>query len=389
MKSTLIASLLLITLLSPQVRACTAFAVYRNGLALAGNNEDYWVTDTKIWFVPREGSKRGESGQFGRVYFGFSNFFPQGGMNESGLFFDGFATRANEIKKSIDRPHFEGNLIDHAMATCQNVEEVVNLFQGHNLSFLANAMLMFSDKDGDSVIIEGDEFLRIKGDHQIVTNFYQSLTEEEACPCARYKTAQKALGKGDPISIASCRDILAATRQDGKAKTQYSNVYDLKNGIVHLYHYFNFAEVVSLDLSEELKKGAHEIDLPSLFPKNEKFLAFQELRKNELHEQIEIRRSRDVDPGSYQAYIGTYSLDVKQARKLQVEIAVEDRRLYARNKEEQERQEIFPEGDDRFFYINDFGAWTYEFQRDRGKNITGITVALKELGREFHGEKVK
>ena len=44
-----------------------------------------------------------------------------------------------------------------------------SLFKKHNLAFLTNAMLMFADKHGDSVIIEGDEFLRIEGDHQVVT----------------------------------------------------------------------------------------------------------------------------------------------------------------------------------------------------------------------------
>ena len=98
--SKLLTSLLVVVLLVPTAHACTAFVVYRNGLALAGNNEDFWLTDTKIWYVPKEGSKRGVAGKLGRVYFGFDNFYPQGGMNEAGLFFDGFATAENKIKKS-------------------------------------------------------------------------------------------------------------------------------------------------------------------------------------------------------------------------------------------------------------------------------------------------
>ena len=53
-----------------------------------------------------------------------------------------------------------------------------------------------------------------------------------------------------------------------RAATQYSNVYDLKKGLVFLYHFHNFEEVVCIDLKKELEKGAHEIDLPSLFSKN-------------------------------------------------------------------------------------------------------------------------
>ena len=86
------------------------------------------------------------------------------------------------------------------MANCKTVAEVVAVFEKHDLSFLANAMLMFGDQHGDSVIIEGDEFLRIKGDHQVVTNFYQSLTPADKCHCSRYKAAVRVLGKGDPVS---------------------------------------------------------------------------------------------------------------------------------------------------------------------------------------------
>ena len=42
------------------------------------------------------------------------------------------------------------------------------LFARHDLRFLENAMLMFADRSGDSVIIEGDEFLRKEGRFQVV-----------------------------------------------------------------------------------------------------------------------------------------------------------------------------------------------------------------------------
>ena len=59
MLAKILTSLLIAVLLVPVAQACTAFVVYRNGLALAGNNEDFWLTDTKIWYVPKDGSNRG------------------------------------------------------------------------------------------------------------------------------------------------------------------------------------------------------------------------------------------------------------------------------------------------------------------------------------------
>ena len=51
------------------------------------------------------------------------------------------------------------------------------------------------------------------------------------------------------------------------AKTLYSNIYDLKNGLVYLYYLHDFDNEVIFDLSEELKKGRHYFELPSLFGK--------------------------------------------------------------------------------------------------------------------------
>lgn len=384
MYSKLVASGLILVLLAPLAQACTAFVVYRNGLALAGNNEDFWETDTKIWFVPKSGSQRGVAGKLGRVYFGFKNFYPQGGMNEAGVFFDGFATAENKIRQSTDKPRFDGNIIDHVMANCGTVSEVVAEFEKYNLSFLANAMLMFGDPHGDSVIIEGDNFLRIKGDHQVVTNFYQSLTPAGKCPCSRYLAAVKELGKGDPVSVESCRDVLATTRQNGQAPTQYSNVYDLKQGLIYLYHFHNYQEVVCLDLAEELKKGAHEIDLPSLFSENKAFNTFKSKRQREILNQIETRRAKDVTAIAFEDYVGAFDFDIDGQRTVPGIFTFADNRMYISN-DSKTRQEIYPETKDLFFRIGDLGLELYRFERDDHGRVN--RVILEVFGRTYSGKK--
>ena len=347
----LIIVLLFVLLSAPVAHACTAFVVYRNGLALAGNNEDFWETETKLWFVPKQGSKRGVAGKLGRVYFGFDNFYPQGGMNEAGLFFDGFATAENKVKNSLDRPFFEGNIADYVLANCETVADVIAVIEKHNLSILNHAMLMFGDQHGDSVIIEGDEFLRIEGDYQVVTNFYQSQTPKGKGNCGRYRFAIKALENGEPISVEYCRDILAKTRQNGLAATQYSNVYDLQNGLVYLYHFHNFEEVVRLNLQEELAKGAHEVDLPSLFSVNDAFTTFKEDRQQDIHDQIEKRKLKDFDAKLLADVVGVYSFEVEQAKQVEGKFLIEDGRLFISSDEsgETEQEEVFPEAKDLFF----------------------------------------
>ena len=72
--------------------ACTAFcALDATGRVLVGNNEDYNNPRTKIRFIPAE------PGSYGRMYVGFDDLWPQGGMNERGLWFDGFATPAVKL----------------------------------------------------------------------------------------------------------------------------------------------------------------------------------------------------------------------------------------------------------------------------------------------------
>lgn len=59
--------------------------------------------------------------------------------------------------------------------------------------------------------------------------------------------------------------------------TQYSNVYDIKNRKVYLYHFHDYDHVVEIDLLNELEKGdhsyyiSHSIDMPDLFPNNDEF----------------------------------------------------------------------------------------------------------------------
>lgn len=41
---------------------------------------------------------------------------------------------------------------------------------------------------------------------------------------------------------------------------------DVNRGLIYLYHFHNYENVVVINLEEELKKGKHTIDIPSLFP---------------------------------------------------------------------------------------------------------------------------
>ena len=171
MKTRIITIGVIVALASAGVaHCCTGFLVTDGDVVLAGNNEDYVNPQTKVWLVPAG------DGRFGRIYFGFDNLSPQGGMNERGVFFDGFATAPRKVVRSTGKPVYPGSLIDKVMAECATVEDVLATFEKYNLEFMERAMLMFGDATGDAVIIEGDDVVRRQGRFQVVTNFYQSQT---------------------------------------------------------------------------------------------------------------------------------------------------------------------------------------------------------------------
>ncbi len=210
MKKYLFVIVLLSTVVCRHTIACTGFYYSDNNTAFAGNNEDWINPFSRIWFLPAEQNK------FGRVYFGFSEGGVQGGINDQGLFFDGFATDPLRPVLSESKERYVGNLTSKVMEECSTVEEVLSVFDKYNLQFMENAMFFFGDKYGNSVIIEGDAIIRKEGHSQIVTNFYQSTINPDSITCQRYLNAKNIINSAKKVDIDLIRKILADTHQEGK-----------------------------------------------------------------------------------------------------------------------------------------------------------------------------
>ncbi len=116
-------------LMSPPVLACTGLVVQDGNRVLVGSNEDWFNPRTKIWFIQPVDDR------YGSVFFGFDNFWPQGGMNQKGLFFDAFALKPKAVEEPEAKPRFRGNLIKEVMATCATVEEALALIDRYSLDF--------------------------------------------------------------------------------------------------------------------------------------------------------------------------------------------------------------------------------------------------------------
>ena len=260
---------------NPLMYACTGFMMSDGENVLIGNNEDSKIPYTRVWFIPAE------NGWFGRVYFGYDNWSPQGGMNDQGLFFDYFSVPKLKIKQSREKPRFPGPFTDTIMAKCATVDDVLEMLSKYHIEWNPKIQMFVVDKTGDSAIIEGETVVRKNDNYQVVTNFRISRIPEDQRPCeapawscSRYKKAERMLLDSNTPTVAHFREILQATHRSSYnliGTTQYSNIYDLTNGVVYVYFLHDFDNEIIFNLSQELKKGHHYYDLPPLFGKELKY----------------------------------------------------------------------------------------------------------------------
>lgn len=242
---------------------CTFFMSTVNGKTFFGNNEDSSFTETNVWFIPAK------EGKHGYICFGYDNGWPQGGMNDQGLSFDGASTPRERLRFSPEKKDHNGNLIDKIMEECSTVDEVIKIVKTYKFFGLHyQGQLMFADKKGNAVIVGGPDknsdidIIRKKGNFMVCTNFFPNYPERGGYPCKRYKTATRML-KNNPVpSVRNFRSILKAVSE---SSTNYSNIFDTTSNEIYIYNNHNFSKVIKIKLEDELKKGPHAYKIRHLF----------------------------------------------------------------------------------------------------------------------------
>ena len=275
------------TVVEPVPGSCTIFSASMGDKVLFGNNEDYYKPKTYLWTEPAT------NGNFGCIYLGFKDYSHQGGINEKGLCFD-----ANALPKSKINPHPElappqfyqapydeyaiwvPVLILRKAATVEEAIAIASKYQRKN--WYPNAgnisyQLNFADANGDAVVISVDEkgelaFTRKKkGEHYLISTNFNKANPENALeyPCRRYSIAEemlKGINSENDLSVDVFKAILDSVHVEGIFNnTLYSNIFDLSNGIIYLYHWHQFEEVVALKVKEELAKGEFNVRIQDLF----------------------------------------------------------------------------------------------------------------------------
>ena len=311
-------------------QGCTVIYASAGNLTFGGNNEDSLNPLTRAWFIPAS------DGRYGRVYFGYDDLMTQGGMNDQGLFFDGLYVPYKAQGASAQLPDFPGGpnaMLDEVMARSATVDEALAYFMRYNRVGLETGQLFFGDKAGNSAIVEGDAIIRKKGSYQIATNFRQSENPGPPYFDGRYNTADELLSQAGSYSVELIRQVLEATHQEDNAQTVYSQVYDLRQGLIYMYLFHDYRNVTILSLADELAKGPHMVSFASLFPENQAYEQWLQQMMENWKTFYEYRIDAPLKPAKLDGLAGEYRVQ-GDVSALPVRIYLEEDQLYLQNPNE-------------------------------------------------------
>ncbi len=355
------------------LNACTGIYTKTNSEIFIGNNEDGVNPETKIWFIPEGNNK------YGRMYVGYNDLSAQGGVNEKGLWFDAFGLPYKEVV-SKQGEIYPGDLQDKLMAECSTVPEVLKMLEHYNRTSMSRYQWIFGDRNGNSVIIEGDATVPIKGKYQVVTNFRQSIYPSgKGYDCPRYRIANAMLKTKPNVGIDELRRILDATHSEGQDVTLYSYIADLKRGIIYLYYFHNFENVVKFKLNEELAKGEHIYNLKELFPEINAAESFEYQAHANLEAQKNARRDTSFDVQKYPAYCGTFIITEPEILAKQIiTITAGTNQLYFQLNNGG-KLEVLPDSPTTFFLLN-YGGMDFSCRFNCNSQKKIISLSMDGMG---------
>lgn len=274
--SILLSVVLTLISISAPVEACTAFNFTEKNGTFVGNNEDWSAGNPTIKVYPEK------NGDFGRIYITYwwgLFWMPFAGVNQHGLMYDIFIADTSE---SADLDWTKSLRLGIGMATlaikkCTNVPDVIELFQKYNL-VMPGYQLFFTDREGNSVVIGGGEYISKEGGYQVVTNHllsHRDLASEDSK--RRYDKVTESLRDIQEVSvdkIASICKSVSKSFYDEKGErrdypTQYSYVLDLQERRMYFFKAVNddavdYEKAAVLDIVEETSKPMHSFMLDSL-----------------------------------------------------------------------------------------------------------------------------
>ncbi|HTR28394.1 MAG TPA: hypothetical protein VMH27_03940 [Puia sp.] len=269
---------ILLLLVADYCRPCSMFKITVFGKTLVGNNEDAWRVNSRIWF------ESGSNGHYGAAYVGHDDWWPQGGINEKGLVYDGFAVYRRTLHPAPGKKPMGsdfGNFLKTILQQCASVQEVRDFVSRFERSRMNGSMLLFVDKSGEYLVVEADTTILGHDEKYVLANFCPSLTKPEDVQIGRYKRGRAFLQNKEDTSLAFCTammDTMHECRRRLGDGTTYTTIYDLKDKLIYLYFYHDYSKCITFNLDQELSKGNHAFLMTDLFPPNPEYIRFTKFK---------------------------------------------------------------------------------------------------------------
>ena len=210
------------------------------------NNEAWNNFKTRIWFIKKDG-------RYGCAFVGFDNGWAQGGLNAKGLAFDWVAGFSEKWEPGKESKTVEGNSSQIVLETCATVDEAIAFYKTINEKSFTYAKILIADRSGASVII-GARDGRID---------IQKMRQTRGFGYGE-SIIYRMFGQNPEPSIKNAACILKEVMQKGLYATKYSNIFNLKNGDIHIFNVPEADGSIRLNLDQELQKGDHYYDIPYL-----------------------------------------------------------------------------------------------------------------------------
>lgn len=245
--------------------ACSVFNYTWDGTTRVGRNLD-WIESSWGWvrFIQPTGTT------YGMMLFGADDdIWPQGGMNEQGLVLGMAATPYLPITGNPGGLPMGQDFWELLFSQCATVDDVITFLSLYNLAsvpgYMEQGHMLWTDRFGGSLIIEGDVVIYGGDLPQIITNFLHSRPDLGGWPCPRYDLIDTALtGQGEMTDRQLIEIIEAAHGTLWGGYTVWSLLYDPHNLEVTVFNRGNFRQRVVFSLPDELAAGTSSYLLDEL-----------------------------------------------------------------------------------------------------------------------------
>jgi len=264
---------------SLDTHACSMYKITADGKTMVGCNEDAWRTTPRIWFHGANKNRKYGVCFTGSRQVSPTKFAPQSGMNEAGLVFSRLASFYPKVdsrlsdKKTIKN---EVKYLSNILYQCKNIEEVKEYISQYDQSFFSESVFIYIDQTGKYLVVEPHEMIEGDDPSYVLSNFCPSITDNEvARQLDRYKKGEDFLkNKNLEASLPFCQmlsDTMHVCRERNGDGTLLTTIWDSQQNLVNVFFYHDFENAITFHLRDELAKGDHILEIPSLSPENKEF----------------------------------------------------------------------------------------------------------------------